>query len=257
MSDPRLIPDPTNVTRNEPAQICVPFANLCRTPGGARDRQVLFGEHLTVLNVAGGHSYVQLARDGYVGYLASADHSTQRVATHRVKAAATHVYSKPDIKSPERYSLSFGSLITADGRDGVFIRTGSGYIPATHLEMADSVSADPARIAEIFLGTPYLWGGNTQWGIDCSGLVQAALLACGIPCPGDSDQQISLGVDAAAPYQRDDLLFWKGHVALVVDGENMIHANAHAMAVTYERIDNAIHRIKEAGDGPVIAHRRL
>jgi len=128
-----------------------------------------------------------------------------------------------------------------------------------HIAPISSVETDPASVAALYLDSPYLWGGNSRWGIDCSGLIQAACSACGIPCAGDSDhQEASLGEllpDGSLP-QRNDVLFWKGHVALVWDEETLIHANAHAMACVLEPIEDALARIEKT-DGPVTAHRRL
>jgi cell wall-associated NlpC family hydrolase len=257
MSDPRVTPDPALITRSDPKQIAVPFEDLSRTPHGPRDRQLIFGDSVTVLNFDGVWRYVQSTKDNYCGYVKA--HSLHPVtnATHIVTAPATHAYTTADFKSPERCSLTFASKITALSASDTYIETAIGFIPAQHLSPLPYEANDPAAIAELFLGTPYLWGGNSRWGIDCSGLIQAALLACAIPCPGDSDQQMALGADATTPYKRNDLLFWKGHVALVTDAETIIHANANTMSVTYERISDAIQRIKEAGDGPLTAHRRL
>ena len=257
MSDPRLTPDPALMSREDAAEICVPYTDLTRAPGGPRDRQLVFGEALTVLHDTGGHSYVRRALDGYVGWVPSTDHRALQTSTHRVCARATHVYAEPDIKTPDRYALPFGSQVAVTEVGKKFAPTEGGFIPVVHLEPIGTLRDDPADIAAIFLGTPYLWGGNTSWGIDCSGLVQAALLACGIPCPGDSDMQESLGSPASGPYKRNDLLFWKGHVALVTDAETLIHANAATMSTTYETIETAIARIEAQGDGPVTAHRRL
>ncbi|OAN77191.1 NLP/P60 hydrolase [Sulfitobacter sp. EhC04] len=258
MSDPRLTPIAALVTRSEPGQVTAAVADLCRSPGGPRDRQLLFGDTLTLLGEdTNGFTYVQADKDGYCGHVSTGALGSGAKATHRVSAPATHAYTAADFKSRECQSLSFGSAVAVTGEKGRFAVTSIGHIPMVHLREADQHFDDPAAIAALFLGTPYLWGGNSRWGMDCSGLVQAALLACGIPCPGDSDQQLILGEPAKPPYRRNDLLFWKGHVALVTDPETLIHANVHAMQTVYEPIAEALTRIREQGDGNVTAHRRL
>jgi cell wall-associated NlpC family hydrolase len=257
MSDRRLTPDPARVTRQEPARITAPLAALCREPMGARDRQLIHGDPVTVLNEAAGWSYVRSEKDGYVGHVETRHLGPVEEATHKVIAPATHAYAAADLKSGEVAALTFGSRLRVTGGTDRFAETPIGFVPRVHLVPVDHQESDPAAVAARFLGTPYLWGGNSRAGIDCSGLVQAALLACGIPCPGDSDMQQALGVDATGNWLRNDLLFWKGHVALVGDPATMIHANAHAMAVTYEPIEAALARIEAAGDGPLTAHRRL
>ncbi|MCX7558051.1 NlpC/P60 family protein [Sulfitobacter sp. F26204] len=257
MSDPRQTPDPAVATLADPAQIILPVVDLCRTASGPRDRQLLYGETITILHRTAGWSYVQAAKDGYCGYIPANSHAAFGTATHFVSAAATHAYARADFKSPDLTSLSFASRLSVTATIGAFAQTSLGFIPRAHLAPLPQAAQDPAAIAALFLGTPYLWGGNSRWGIDCSGLVQAALLACGIPCPGDSDMQLDLGQKAEGPYKRNDLLFWKGHVALVTDPETLIHANAHAMAVTHEPVKAAISRIETQGDGPVTAHRRF
>ena len=257
MTDPRLTPDPDLVTRSDPAQITVPVADLCRSPGGPRDRQLIYGDAVTLMHESGGWAYVQTQKDGYCGHVRTDTLGQLHLPTHRVCVPATHAYESADLKSPDQISLSFGSGVTVLGHDEMYANTALGFIPFIHLRPADQAARDPANIAALFLGTPYLWGGNSRWGIDCSGLVQAALLACNIPCPADSDQQHRLGEPAKAPYRRNDLLFWKGHVALVCDPETLIHANANAMQTSYEPIADAIIRIRENGDGAITAHRRF
>ncbi len=257
MTDPRITPDPARMTTSDPAQINAPVTDLCRTPGVPRDRQLIFGETLVVLGEDGSWRYVQADKDGYCGYLKSSTLTKVSQPTHKVSAPATHVYKRPDIKSPDLMSLTFASRLHITGQTGKFAQTDAGFIPLAHLAGIQSYTTDPAAIAALYLGTPYLWGGNSRWGIDCSGLVQSALLACAIPCPGDSDQQMALGAPASPPYQRNDLLFWKGHVALVTDPDTLIHANAHTMSVCYEGITAATDRIKAQGDGTITAHRRL
>lgn len=252
-----MTPDPARVTLNKPRQITSVFSDLCRSPNGPRDRQLLHGEDLTVLGEADGHAYVRAARDGYVGFVSRHALGTPQAATHYVSAPWTHAYEAADFKSRDIIGLCHLSRITALSETSDHIEVSQGFIPKQHLALISHWESDPAKVAPLYLCADYLWGGNTTWGIDCSGLVQATLRACGIACPGDSDQQMTLGAPATGVYKRNDLLFWKGHVALVTDAGTLIHANANAMAVTYEPIVDAIARIAASDSGPVTAHRRL
>ncbi|NNE53453.1 MAG: C40 family peptidase [Sulfitobacter sp.] len=256
MSDPRITPDPALMQRQERMQVDVPLTDLCRKPDGPRDRQLVYGDAITLLGTSKDWSYLQATRDGYCGWVRTSSLGPHQRPTHLVSAPATHAYSAADLKSPERVSLSFGSRVVVRTQNNSFAETSLGYIPSQHLQPADAPETDPATVAKLFIGTPYLWGGNSRWGIDCSGLIQAALLACHIPCPGDSDLQMALGKEATPPYQRNDLLFWKGHVALITDSENLIHATAHSMSCLIEPIQRVIARI-EKSEGPLLAHRRL
>ncbi|MCV2867625.1 C40 family peptidase [Defluviimonas sp. WL0002] len=245
----------------EPARIAVPLADLLAAPNGARDRQVLMGDAVLVLDRHQDHAFVRADKDGYCGYVQEAALGDARPATHWVSVPATHVYAAPDIKTKETSLLSLGARLSIAETGDRFARTVDGdHVLARHLLPIGKHAEDPAAIAELFLGTPYLWGGNSRSGIDCSGLAQAALLACGIPCPGDSDLQAEgVGVDIAAtgPFRRNDLLFWKGHVAIALGQERMIHATGHYMAVVIEGIHEAIGRIAAQGGGPVIRAKRI
>jgi len=244
-----------------PRRVAQPVADLLGEPDGPRVRQLLLGAAVTVFEDRQGWAFVQAAKDGYVGYVNSAALGDARAPTHWVAVPAGHVYADPDIKSKTLGALVFGNAVTCVAHMPKFYETSDGgFICKPHLWPIDKRFSDPVTVAQLHFGVPYLWGGNSTRGIDCSGLVQAALLACGIACPGDSDlQEQAVGRNLApeTAQRRGDLLFWKGHVAMAVDGETLIHANAHRMAVAYEPADKAIARIQAQGDGPVTSRRRL
>ncbi|MCA8882421.1 MAG: C40 family peptidase [Rhodobacteraceae bacterium] len=242
-------------------QVAVPVADLLESPGGARARQLLYGDVVQPLSESNGHILVRRVADGYRGAMRADDLADAVAATHQVTALATHLYIAPDMKSRDVASLSFGARLTLSGTENGFGITHEGlFVPQVHVAKDHLRFSDPAGVAELFLGTPYLWGGNSRLGIDCSGLMQAACLACGIPCPGDSAaQERSAGqpVDDAEPLARNDAIFWKGHVAIAVSSSRLIHANAHHMAVTYEPVEEALRRIAAQGHGTVTGRRRL
>lgn len=237
-----------------------PVVDLLRQPDGPRDRQLLFGDTVEVVETQTGWSRITADKDGSPGWVASDQLAEPVPDTHWITAPATHAYALPDMKSPDRVSLSFGSKVPVLSEENGFLETELGFIPAVHAKLNATRLTDPVSVAELFLGTPYLWGGNSRFGLDCSGLVQAGLLACGLHCPGDSgDQERELGetLPKGTPAKRGDLLFWKGHVAWVYGDNMLLHANAFHMDVTFEPMDQAVTRILEQGDGPVMAHKRL
>lgn len=251
--------DAPRYTFGEMLRCTVPCADLCADPGGARHKQILFGHAFQVLDTRDGWCFGYDVADHYVGYVRSDSLASTPPPTHRVKARASHIYTQPDIKAPELAPVSYFSEVSVGGIDGSFaaLATG-GFIPAIHLAPVSGVVADPAKTAEMFLGVPYLWGGDSAAGIDCSGLVQVCERSAGCACPRDSDEQAA-SWKALSPDERPrrgDLVFWKGHVAMVLDPDTLIHANAHHMAVAREPLADAVDRIAAQGDGPVTTIRR-
>lgn len=261
--------DAARFVEGETARVIVGVAPVrsAPRPDAGLDTEALFGEAVTVYEEdAEGWAWVQLERDGYVGYMPS--HALLKgpvpAATHRVSALRTFLFPGASIKEPPLDWLSLGATVTVlreavapNGRR--FAVTHRGAIVAQHLAPVASIEPDPVAIAERFLGAPYLWGGRSSLGLDCSGLVQTALGACGIPAPRDSDQQEAsvgepLPLDPAS-WRRGDLLFWAGHVAFVRDGASMLHANAHQMMVGIEPLAEGLARI-EASGSPLRTVRR-
>ncbi len=240
-----------------------PLAPLRREPrpDAALDTEALKGERVTIYDMNGeGWAWGQLVGDGYVGWLPSNALSPPGAPpTHKVIALRTLVFPGPSIKLPPIEALPFGArLAIARIEDRMAVTPAGGHVPATHLQPIDLNEPDFVAVAERFVGAPYLWGGKTALGLDCSGLVQIALSACGVSCPRDSDiQEAALGAPVDfSKQQRGDLIFWKGHVAIARDHATLIHANAFHMAVAIEPIADAVARIRAAGS-EVTSVRRL
>lgn len=219
--------------------------------GATQVTEALRGERVLVLDITDeGWAWGQLQTDGYVGFIpASALLSPQVEPTHRVTALRTFVFPEPSIKAPPIEALPFGAEVAVLRAQDSFAVAMNGYIPASHLVPRGTHPADFVSVAEMFLGTPYLWGGKTSLGLDCSGLVQVNLQACGIACPRDSDmQENAFGAPVElSGARRGDLIFWKGHVAILRERDTIIHANAHHMAVAVEPLADALRRIEAAG----------
>ena len=245
----------------------VPAAGIHRTPDAASEQmdQLLFGETFEAIEDEGAFLWGQAARDGYVGFMAAAalqplaPPSGEGGSTHRVAAIRTYSFAGPSIKTQASGPYSMNALVTVEGQEGRLAKVaGAGWMAAEHLAPIGVFETDWAGVAERFLGAPYLWGGRESLGLDCSGLVQAALFACGIACPRDADQQAALGAEISrAGFARGDLVFWNGHVAIGLDETRIVHANGFHMAVAIEPLDGAIKRIAAAGVGLPTAFRRL
>jgi cell wall-associated NlpC family hydrolase len=218
--------------------------------------QALKGERVIVYDENDeGWAWGQLKADSYVGWMpANALAPPGPPPTHRVAALRTLVFPGPSIKLPPLEALPLGATLAVTRVDDrLAVTPAGGYVPAVHLTLAGDFESDFVAVAERFVGVPYLWGGKTALGLDCSGLVQIALTVCGTACPRDSDlQEAALGKPVAASaghcdLQRGDLVFWKGHVAIVRDSGSLLHANAFHMAVAIEPIADAITRIRNSG----------
>jgi cell wall-associated NlpC family hydrolase len=246
------------LTQGEAARVALPLAPLLRAPGGALDRTLLYGDVLTVIDRRDGHVFVLAAKDGYCGWLDKAAVTAPEEATHRVALPATHLYPEPRVQATPLHPLYLNSRVRVLSDDGKWAETTGGYVFLGHVAPLDRPAAGPVEVARMFLHAPYLWGGNAVSGLDCSGLAQLSLHAAGKSCPGDSDLQQAVGDDVPEdmPLQCGDLIFWKGHVALMTGPDRIIHATGFAMAVIEEDLARAVARIVAQGNGPVVARRR-
>jgi cell wall-associated NlpC family hydrolase len=223
------------------------------------------GELVTIYDEHEGWAWGQLQGDGYVGYLQSALLDDAGLApTHRVAAIRTFLYPGPNLKLPAITFLSLNSRVTVAEVHGEYARLAKGgWVYAAHLAGIETHLTDYVAVAEHLIGTPYLWGGKTSLGLDCSGLVQMALLAAGVQVPRDSDMQekglgspIEVRPDLGG-LQRGDLVFWKGHVGLMMDATRLVHATAHTMTVSVEPLAFAEERIRTRSYGPITSIKRL
>lgn len=244
-------------TEGQRLQIAAPLVDLLRAPDGARERQLWLGEGFIVIDRDQGHAFGFAEKDGYCGWLPDAALEDGTTPTHWITSPGTHLYPEPRAASKELAALPMGARLTVVGQIGKYAETTRGFVPASHLLPVGEHLTDPVAVAEMFLHTPYLWGGNSRAGLDCSGLCQIAHMACGIGLPGDADLQETSGQVVQGEFRRGDLLFWKGHVAIAVDADRLIHANGHTMSVADEHIQGAITRIEAAEGHPLRSHRRL
>jgi hypothetical protein len=233
-------------------------ASLRTRPSGdaAQDSELLFGEIFTVYDRENGWAWGQAARDLYVGYVRESALAGPFVTGATVTALMAPVFPGADLKMPVRDLLPMNAAVPVLGREGDYVNIGSGFVHQRHL--LPQAEKDFAAIAERFLGVPYVWGGRTAAGLDCSGLVQTSLQAVGKAAPRDTDMMEKALGDAVplADVRRGDLIFWKGHMGVMLDENRLLHANAFHMAVAIEPLAEAIARIDAKAD-PVTSVKRL
>jgi hypothetical protein len=240
--------------------VIAPTVDLLSSPNGSIDRQMRFGDVFEVLEDHEGFSFGRTLMDGYVGYIDSAHLGPLRKATHRISSFGAHLYAKPDLKTRPVMPLPFAALISTSNKVGDFFETPNGFVFSRQLEPIETIHKDYMEKAEEFLRIPYLWGGNSNWGIDCSGLVQMVLNLADIPCPPDSDlqeQEIGTKLDVTTRLKRGDIVFWKGHVGLMQSATQIIHANGFHMSVTSENLIAVLKRIEAAGGGRMTSSKRI
>ena len=256
----------------EPMRVVAPSAPLRREPrpDAPLDTEALCGEAVDVYERFEGWAWVQLRTDGYVGYLPDDALRPDALApTHRVRALRTFVYPGPSMKLPPLAALSLGAGVAVSGESGEFLtlsefgRYATGFVFAPHLAALEAPEPDFVSVAELCLNAPYLWGGKTSLGLDCSGLTQLALAAAGIASPRDSDM-LEREIGEPVPFdeglqglRRGDLVFWKGHVGIMSDPDTLLHATAYSMTVMSEPLRTARDRIQAKSFGAITSIRRI
>ncbi|MEM9043853.1 MAG: C40 family peptidase [Pseudomonadota bacterium] len=245
----------------EPMQVIAASTPLRPKPDlqAALDTELILGEPFAVYERQNGWVWGQSGLDDYVGYLPEDSVGSGVSPTHRVKTLATQCYTRPSLKLPPIRTLPHGARLAIDETEDGYGRSASGWVPLDHLQSLANPEKDWVGVAERFFGVPYVWGGRSASGLDCSALVQLARQAAGYECPRDSDMQLDMGqtVEPMAPLQRGDLIFWKGHVGIMLDPDQMIHATAYTMQVRIEPLTTAAHRIEVKEFGKIVRRARL
>ena len=236
--------------------VAASVADLLVGPAGALDRQLVHGDGFCVLEEVDDFAFGYAVPSGFVGYVALADLRDSVEPTHHVMTMGAHVYASRSIKTTPVMALPFGARVAAGDEGDGFLRVADGYVPVPQISPVGTLETDTATTALRFLGVPYLWGGDSNFGIDCSGLVHAALRAAGRDCPRDSDQQEAFFAPIEGAMRRGDLVFWKGHVGMMVNVDTIVHANGHHMATTVEPLADVAARILAAEGKEVTSIRR-